>query len=427
MLLAKYIISVKKEDGSEYEPSTLRGLISSVDRYLKDRDYGTTVINGQEFHKTREALQAKQKELKSQGKGCKAGAAAPISPEEIKHLWDNGQFGAESPQSMINTLWFFFTVGFGLRGAHEHRSMCWGDIQLHTDESGQEYLSFLERQTKTRQGENINDVRKVKPKLWANFSNQERCPIFVYKKYSEKRPEGFSTPSDPFYIATSTRFRGREDETWFMRQPIGKNKLGNLMKTMAKTLPNNSKNLTNHSARKYLVQTLIDHDIPATDIVQISGHKNVQSVLNYSHMSEKSHKRLSSLIHTEDTTPVKRQKTHTKSTSSTNDEVPSRPRSNVIETNVSVDPEVDLDLELNINNNEQTEPIMSQDNTLTPPCGDSNSSSDERPNFDLGFDFNSPVLSSLFSGNTNVNINNLIVNVHHHYPEKLSSKALKKS
>lgn len=295
-LLAKFIVSVRKADGTDYEPSTLRGFVSSIDRHLKGGYYRTTVISGLEFEKTRQALKAKQKQLKAMGKGCKKLASQPISNEEIVMLWENGQFGVSTPTSIINTLWFYTTVGFGLRASHEHRAMCWGDVTLNADQTGHEYLSFNERQTKTRQGDN-GEVRKIQPKLWANKENPDRCPIAVYKAYSMKRPESYCDASDPFYVATSTVFKGRQGETWFKKQPIGQNKLNSLMKKMATTLPSDSTRLTNHSARKHLVQNLVNNNVPPTDIIQISGHKNIQSVLNYSHMSNESHKRVSSLMY----------------------------------------------------------------------------------------------------------------------------------
>jgi hypothetical protein len=51
------------------------------------------------------------------------------------------------------------------------------------------------------------------------------------------------------------------------------------MKTMKqKAGLDTNKRLTNHSARKYLVQKLKDNNVEDTDIMQISGHKSVQSV-----------------------------------------------------------------------------------------------------------------------------------------------------
>ena len=47
-----------------------------------------------------------------------------------------------------------------------------------------------------------------------------------------------------------------------------------------------SKRLTNQSAKKHLVQKLRDAGVAPTTIMQVSGHRKVQSVLNYSEMPE---------------------------------------------------------------------------------------------------------------------------------------------
>ena len=46
-------------------------------------------------------------------------------------------------------------------------------------------------------------------------------------------------------------------------------------------------NVKIHSGRKTMIQTLTNNDIPATDIIQLLGHKNLQSVSNYPVVSEK--------------------------------------------------------------------------------------------------------------------------------------------
>lgn len=43
-LLATFVLTVRKRDGSEYEPTSLRSIISSVDRKLKRMKYGYTVL-----------------------------------------------------------------------------------------------------------------------------------------------------------------------------------------------------------------------------------------------------------------------------------------------------------------------------------------------------------------------------------------------
>ena len=52
-------------------------------------------------------------------------------------------------------------------------------------------------------------------------------------------------------------------------------------------------NVTNRSGRKTMIQALTNNDIPATDIIQLSGHKNLQSVTNSSIVPEKQQVKMS--------------------------------------------------------------------------------------------------------------------------------------
>ena len=63
-------------------------------------------------------------------------------------------------------------------------------------------LHLNERQTKTRTGENLSDVREVTPKIFeTEGESPERDPIEIY---SIKRPNNFSNDDDPFYLAPRT-------------------------------------------------------------------------------------------------------------------------------------------------------------------------------------------------------------------------------
>ncbi|XP_052790186.1 uncharacterized protein LOC128224401 [Mya arenaria] len=113
-LLCKFFVCVKKPDGSSYEPTTLRGFLGSFERYLRDQNFGYSLIHGPKF--------AKQKQLKCEGLGNKPKRADPITDEGISQLWETKQLGKASPESIINSLCFFNTVNFGLRGSDEHRT-----------------------------------------------------------------------------------------------------------------------------------------------------------------------------------------------------------------------------------------------------------------------------------------------------------------
>ena len=298
-LLAKYIVSVRQKYGKEYEPSYLRGMMNSFDRHLRNKNYQYSINNSPEFATARKALQSKQVQLKKMGKGNLPKRADSLTDDEIDQLYGVRQLGKQNPASVLNTLWLNNTVHFGLRSVTEHHAITWGDVSLHTDaETGAQWLEYNERQTKTRTGENPRDIRKVKPKMWATPENPDKCPVEIYKLYQAKRPDAYNAPDDPFYVSPVTKEKNPgSNDKWFKCQAVGINKIGSLMKNMAVHIPSSTgKRLTNHSARKHLVQKLTNSNVPPTHIMQITGHKNVQSVNNYSTISETQHQQISAIL-----------------------------------------------------------------------------------------------------------------------------------
>ncbi|CAH3120287.1 unnamed protein product [Porites lobata] len=80
---------------------------------------------------------------------------------------------------------------------------------------------------------------------------------------------------------------------WFKQSPVGVNKLNSIMKVMSEKAELNKPRLKNHSGRKTMMQTLVNEEIPPTDIIQLSGHRNLQSVNNYATVSEKQQMKMS--------------------------------------------------------------------------------------------------------------------------------------
>jgi hypothetical protein len=118
-LLANFVLTVRKKDGGEYEPNSLRFIISSVDRKLKRMKYGFTILgegakSNDVFNLTRDAISAKQKVLKKQGKGNKPKPkkSQPLTDDEINMLYQKKLLGESTPESLLNTVWFNNTVHF---------------------------------------------------------------------------------------------------------------------------------------------------------------------------------------------------------------------------------------------------------------------------------------------------------------------------
>ena len=129
-LQANFLLTVRKKYGGDFEPCTLRSIISSVDRKLQRTKYGHSIIakfgtgmKDVSFNLTREALKAKQKQLKQQDKGNKPRRACPLTDAEINILYNRNVLGSQTPQSLLNTLWLNNSLQFGLIGVHEHYNL----------------------------------------------------------------------------------------------------------------------------------------------------------------------------------------------------------------------------------------------------------------------------------------------------------------
>ena len=68
--VANFVLSARKENGNQNEPSSLRNIISSLDRKLKRHKYPESIMRADTnaFCLTRDALKAKQKSLKNKAK-----------------------------------------------------------------------------------------------------------------------------------------------------------------------------------------------------------------------------------------------------------------------------------------------------------------------------------------------------------------------
>lgn len=221
-------------------------------------------------------LASKRKELRAKGKGKRPNAAGPLGPCEEAILREKGILGTDNPEQLLNTVWLNNTVLFGLHGGSENRNLMWGDIQLKVTDSGQEYIEYNERLTKTRTAEKKTETREINPKQFAR-ENKDFCPVHAYKEYARHRPPHTFHPKSPFYLSIN-HSRRPWSITWFKSQAMGENYLRTLMKKMAQKGGLQGRK-TNQSVRKTNCAELLQGDVAPTTIQQVTSH-NVCSINN---------------------------------------------------------------------------------------------------------------------------------------------------
>ena len=295
----KFVLSVRKRNGEEYEPCSIRAFLQSIDRHLRKNGYPLSLLNDREFSEVQDILKKKQRQLKSIGKGNKPNSADPLTDEEIEQLYCDGVLGNKTPRGLLNTVWLNSCIPFGMRPGKEQRDLCWGDLELKVDAQGVRYVEFsTEPQTKTRTGENPRNIRETRPKMFENPDNIERCPVTAFLSYKDKRPPEMLNVNSPFYLAINTE-SPKAGKCWYKNAPLGVNSLRLMIKNMvgaSSQLRSTKRKLVNHSTRKHLVQKLVDSNVPPTEIAQITGHKNINSINNYSALSNKKQQQISAIL-----------------------------------------------------------------------------------------------------------------------------------
>ena len=93
---------------------------ASLDRYLKNKGYTVSIIQGREFAKCNKILKGKAITLRHEGKGTRPNATDALTWEEEEMLWKEGRLGRRTPEVLLNTTWCLMTPHFGVRKRQEN-------------------------------------------------------------------------------------------------------------------------------------------------------------------------------------------------------------------------------------------------------------------------------------------------------------------
>ena len=255
-----------KKDGEQYEPTTLTSFHLSLQRYLNDHSSTLNILKDQQFSLSREALSARKRQLLPDfGKGNRPQAAPHLTDAEEDLMFEQGEFGDQDPEVLQRTVWWLLPLHFGFRACDESRKLKWGDdvkLQINAETGNEELVWTAERGSKCRNGEGPS--RPFCPR------NNARCPVFFYKAFRSHRPTEMNNQESTFYLAINHK-RKPSDTVWYMNAPLGKNSIGKFLKMAAKRTELQG-NVTNHAVRKTSIGRLLDADVPANYVAQLSGH-----------------------------------------------------------------------------------------------------------------------------------------------------------
>ena len=287
-----------------YEPDTLTSFRNTWQRVIADKGFKYNIKKDPEFEKSREVLASKRKELTNQGKGNKPNAARALEQSEVNKLYETGFFGTNNAISLQRTVWWKLSLLFGYRGCDESSKLHFGDVKIVWDPTkNKECLRWdTERGTKTRTGATQSHQRAFNPTAF-QFDG-DRCPVQIFKEYVKRRPVEACTPDSRFFLTPIPVNRLQStSEKWFYASPMGKNTIGKMMKgveNLIQRVGSRSK-VSNHSVRKTSLCRLLQNGVHPIHAAQLSGHKNINSLMSYNVASSDQQEHMSNIINANDT------------------------------------------------------------------------------------------------------------------------------
>ena len=108
-ILEEFYATVRKKDGEDYEPDSLRVMVTAIDGYLTEKEYKHSIIRDKEFKSSKQVLEGKAWLLRQQGKGKRPNKSRSLTTTEENELWEKKKLGKGSPQVLVQTVWWLLT------------------------------------------------------------------------------------------------------------------------------------------------------------------------------------------------------------------------------------------------------------------------------------------------------------------------------
>ena len=98
-LLNRFVQEATRQDGKPYPPSSLYNIVAAIQRFLREKgrpNISFFDVKAPEFDLLRKSLDARMKELTSEGVGVEKQSAQPLTKEMEEILWDKKIFTPET-------------------------------------------------------------------------------------------------------------------------------------------------------------------------------------------------------------------------------------------------------------------------------------------------------------------------------------------
>ena len=295
--LCRYVMETRREDGHPYPPSTLRSLLSGINRVLQSNHAPFSVLDKTNpcFRDLLKTLDSVSSDLHRQGVRATKHSAPIISQEHEELFWKKGLLGLSSPKVLQCTVFYYVGLNFVLRGVQEQHDLVPAqfvrvpsDFTVYDSSVYFEYTEFISKNNQHR-FKDVNAVNKCVRAYALPGSNQ--CIVKLLDNYLRLLPPN----SVSFYLCALDEFPTDPKKYCFVSQRVGVNVLKNIVPDMSRQ-SECGVHYTNHSLRATAITRMFISGVPEKIIAENSGHKSTKALHCYERTSSEQQKAVSKVI-----------------------------------------------------------------------------------------------------------------------------------
>ena len=274
-LLRRFYAEARTLKGLPYSRPAMISIRSAIQRHLIQPPFNRTIsiISDREFKPANLVFTGRLKVNREEGNDTTKHKDV-IEPGDIARLYDTDTLSNLSPQALQNKVFFEISLHFARRAKEGMRDLKKSSFAILTDDQGKRYATITHNEKSKKDKGEKKQFTEKEQRMYAK-PGDSRCPVNSLELYLSKLH-----PDKEEFFQQVSRTATSSCPTWYNGRPIGSNTIATFMSRISKAAKL-SKVYTNHCIRVTAVTVLSNAGVGETDIISVSGHKNVQSLVPY--------------------------------------------------------------------------------------------------------------------------------------------------
>jgi len=272
--LQRFIVEIRRKDGTPYPANTLTQIVAALQRHLRSM-FSNRQINFFKdddivFREFRKTLDARMKVLTGQGIGVEKKRSDPVTEEDEQKMWDTGVFSMMTASGLSNAVFVYNGKAFAFRGMDSHRQCLAEQFEIGYDhENKRKFIKYTPRLSKNVQGGLKHRRIEIVPIKHYEDESNPRCLVKLYDTYLSLIPGRGSLYRKPLDSTSSSAPR-------FSVNTIPVNQMSKMFQRFYAEagIDTSGRNISNHSGRVTCCTRLYNEGFSDKAVISRSNHRS---------------------------------------------------------------------------------------------------------------------------------------------------------